>query len=281
MRKLKGKVWAGLACNLAVLFMGSWSFGMRDGWNAGVISITVVLSFAFLLSVAGIVLLLRGKAAGGIVGAVGSAFFVPIGLICLLGCLQSRADILREGLTPVATPPVAPQPQAERAGDQTQRDEPQEQEAAAASGEMPEAAYTFLDESALGLGMLAVFSFITLGLFPRSEPVWGAVPGIVLGLFKLVQTGARRNKFVFALYRERLECVISSWSNDLTAIPYENIREGEILGKKARLVIAAEHGESREISIPLHLIDRDTREEAVATLERKLKELGVLREEEE
>lgn len=79
---------------------------MRDGWNAGVISITVVLSFAFLLSVAGIILLLRGKAAGGIVGAVGSAFFVPIGLICLLGCLQSRADILREGLMPAATPSV-------------------------------------------------------------------------------------------------------------------------------------------------------------------------------
>lgn len=116
MRKLKRMVWAGLACNFVVLFTGSWSFGMRDGWNAGVISITVVLSFAFLLSVAGIVLLLRGKEAGGIVGAVGSAFFVPIGLICLLGCLQIRADILREGLTPVAKPPVAPRPQAERAG---------------------------------------------------------------------------------------------------------------------------------------------------------------------
>lgn len=146
---------------------------------------------------------------------------------------------------------------------------------------MPEAAYTFLDESALGIGMLAVFSFITLGLFPRSEPVWGAVPGIVLGLFKLMQTGARRNKPVFALYRERLECVLSSWSNDLTAIPYESIREGAIQGKKARLVITAENGESREVFIPLHLIERDTREEAVATLKRKLKELGVLREEEE
>lgn len=297
MRKLKGTVWAGLACNLAVLFMGSWGFGMRDGWNAGVISITVVLSFAFLLSVAGIILLLRGKAAGGIVGAVGSAFFVPIGLICLQGCLQSRADILREGLMPAATPsavreqerPAEAQPSAmpdeqaeqnEKSGEQQSQKEAGEQDRATPPGEMPEAAYTFLNETGLAIGMLVFFSLAALGIFSGGEPIWGAVPGIVLGIFKFIQTGARRRKFVYALYRDRLECVISAWSSDLTAIPYGNIREGMIRGSKARLVVA-EDGESRQISIPLHLVERSRRDEAVETMERKLKELGVLREDEE
>ncbi len=90
----------------------------------------------------------------------------------------------------------------------------------------------------------------------------------------------RRRKFVYALYRERLECVISAWSSDLTAIPYGNIREGMIRGSKARLVVV-EDGESRQISIPLHLVERSRRDEAVETMERKLKELGVLREDEE
>ena len=106
------------------------------------------------------------------------------------------------------------------------------------------------------------------------------MPGIVLGIFKFIQTGARRRKFVYALYRERLECVISAWSSDLTAIPYGNIREGMIRGSKARLVVV-EDGESRQISIPLHLVERSRRDEAVETMERKLKELGVLREDEE
>lgn len=79
---------------------------------------------------------------------------------------------------------------------------------------MPEAAYTFLDESAPGIGMLAVFFLYYPGALSPERAGLGRCAGIVLGVFKLVQTGARRNRFVFALNWESLECAISSWSTD-------------------------------------------------------------------
>lgn len=108
MRTLKKKVWAGLALNLATLFIGIWDFGVQDGLNTAVSGLAIAMILSFLLSVTGVVMLLRGKASGGIIAVAGSLIFVPAGLICMLGSLQSRADILREGLTPSSTPPVAP-----------------------------------------------------------------------------------------------------------------------------------------------------------------------------
>lgn len=71
--------------------------------------------------------------------------------------------------------------------------------------------------------------------------------------------------------------MISKRGCDIVAIPFENIREGEILAADtATLVVAAEDGESYQISIPLHLIESHKQEEAAATLRRKLQELGAL-----
>ncbi|WP_300811097.1 hypothetical protein [uncultured Desulfovibrio sp.] len=93
MRTLKKKVWAGLALNLATLFIGIWDFGVQDGLNTAVSGLAIAMILSFLLSVTGVVMLLRGKASGGIIAVAGSLIFVPAGLICMLGSLQSRADL--------------------------------------------------------------------------------------------------------------------------------------------------------------------------------------------
>lgn len=289
MRTLKKKVWLGLVFNLATLFIGIWDFGAQDGWNAGVTGIAIAMSLSFLLSVAGVVMLLRGKAAGGIVAVAGSLIFVPAGLLCMLGSLQSRADILREGLTPSATPPVAPE-QEGPAGQQPQDEkaEPQEEQGgvAAASGERPKVAYRFPDQTGISIIMMVAFAFVTLILFSSGLPPALGVLGIMLGGLRLLLTKERRGAYIYALYEDRLECVVSRWSSEMVAIPYADIRDvdirqNELLDSRIYLRVAATDGEIREISIPLHLLERDDRANATEALEKKLRELGVLREEED
>lgn len=75
---------------------------------------------AFLTSLTGVIMLIRGNPVGGIVGAAGSVFFVPIGLVCMIGCLQGRDDIRFAGYargtskTPVAAAPPGRIHQAEK-----------------------------------------------------------------------------------------------------------------------------------------------------------------------
>ena len=288
MRTLKKKVWAGLALNLATLFIGIWDFGVQDGLNTAVSGLAIAMILSFLLSVTGVVMLLRGKASGGIIAVAGSLIFVPAGLICMLGSLQSRADILREGLTPSSTPPVAPQ-QEDSAGQQPRDGETEpreEQTAAAKSGETPEIAWRFPDQTGISIIMMVGFACVTLILVSsKLLPALGIL-GIVLGGLRFVLTRERRGAYVYALYGDRLECVTSRWSSDMVAIPYTDIRDADfrqndLLNTRIYLRVAATDGEIREISIPLHLLERDDRANATEALEKKLRELGELREEED
>lgn len=288
MRTLKKKVWAGLALNLATLLTGLWDFGVQDGLNTAVSVLAIAMALSFLLSVAGVVMLLRGKASGGIVAVAGSLIFVPAGLICMLGSLQSRADILREGLKPSSTPPVAPQ-QEDSAGQQSQdgkTESREEQSVAATSGETPEVAWRFPDQTGISIIMMVAFALVTLILVSsKLLPALGVL-GIVLGVLRLVLTRERRSAYIYALYGDRLECVISRWSSDMVAIPYTDIRDADfrqndLLSTTVHLRVVATDGGIREISIPLHLLERDDRANAIEALEKKLRELGVLLEEED
>lgn len=285
MRTLKKKVWAGLALNLATLLIGIRDVGVQDGLNT-VLAIAMALSF--LLSVTGVVMLWRGKASGGIVAVAGSLIFVPAGLLCMLGSLQSRADILREGLTPSSTPPA--EPQQEGSAGQQPRDgkaEPREERSVVAtSGETPEVAWRFPDQTGISIIMMVAFALITLILVSsKLLPALGVL-GIVLGVLRLILTRERRSAYIYALYGDRLECVISRWSSDMVAIPYTDIRDADfrqndLLSTGVYLRVAATDGGIREISIPLHLLERDDRANAIEALEKKLRELGLLLEEED
>lgn len=110
MDKIPTKTWVGLLSNLLVMIAGSYILGEAYQWDSFITGFAVIMSLAFLASLTGVVMLVRGNPAGGIVGAVGSAFFVPIGLICLTGCLQSRDNIRFAGYAPGTTAPTPTAP---------------------------------------------------------------------------------------------------------------------------------------------------------------------------
>ena len=68
----------------------------------------LLLVVGYLLSVVGVILLLRGSPAGGMLGIMASAFFVPLGLICLVGCIRLRDKLLVKSWTARASAPTVP-----------------------------------------------------------------------------------------------------------------------------------------------------------------------------
>ncbi|RXE61330.1 hypothetical protein ED352_14885, partial [Muribaculaceae bacterium Isolate-002 (NCI)] len=75
-----GKIWTGLILNLLVMIAGIFSLSGEYGWSLFTKGFAAVMLLAFLTSLTGVIMLIRGNPVGGIVGAAGSVFFVPIGL---------------------------------------------------------------------------------------------------------------------------------------------------------------------------------------------------------
>ena len=92
MGTLNGKILVGFVLNVA-LVIAFFSTEMADG-GALTVAFFTLAAAGVIVTGMGIAMLAHGDPAGGILGAAGSAIFVPIGLICLIGCLQSR-DKLR------------------------------------------------------------------------------------------------------------------------------------------------------------------------------------------
>lgn len=96
MHPLNKKTWAGFAfvslCTLLCCLypIVGWDLPETALGGADPDCFLAVVLFAYLVLLAGVILLLRGKPAGGIVGAMGSVAFLPVGLLTLIGCLQCR-----------------------------------------------------------------------------------------------------------------------------------------------------------------------------------------------
>ena len=96
MHPLNKKTWAGFAfvslCTLLCCLypIVGWDLPETVLGGADPDCFLAVVLFAYLVLLAGVILLLRGKPAGGIVGAMGSVAFLPVGLLTLIGCLQCR-----------------------------------------------------------------------------------------------------------------------------------------------------------------------------------------------
>ena len=132
MEKLNGKIWVGFVINVLVALWGISDMATGGG-TVGAIFITITAG-GLLLTGAGMIMLAQGNPTGGILGAVGSAFFVPIGLICLIGCLQCRDRLRNEAL--------ADAPGSEETGTSTEEvsavaDAPVSPDGAAATNEAP------------------------------------------------------------------------------------------------------------------------------------------------
>lgn len=294
MDKIPAKTWVGLLINFLVMIMGIYSMGEECQWDSIATGFAVVMSLAFLTSLVGVVMLVRGNPAGGIVGAVGSAFFIPIGFICLMGCLQSRDHIRFAGYAPgtPATPtpaapapnPVDQMPPGEENPTPAEAGEAVIGEAAAGEAayvesalvEKPLVAYNFTDERPMGcitvlMGLGAGFFLLSSGNGSSSVLVL-----IGAGIVIMIRGSLRANTYVYALYSEYLECVPGQFSSPVR-IPYADILEAEVEPDKAYLYIKGA-SDREKVTVPFRLIPGGERKEARDAFTAKMRELGVLRE---
>ncbi|MDL2307591.1 hypothetical protein LJC48_06165 [Desulfovibrio sp. OttesenSCG-928-C06] len=90
MSRVHPAAWVGLVINLGLMIYGINY--VTDSYYLDTVDTVFLLLFigGGLLSVAGVIMLAMGSPAGGIVGAIGSVIFVPIGMVCAIGCMISR-----------------------------------------------------------------------------------------------------------------------------------------------------------------------------------------------
>ena len=315
MENLNGKIWVGFVINVLVALWGISDMA-ADGGTVAAVFITVMVG-CLLLTGAGIAMLVRGDPAGGILGAVGSAIFVPIGLICLIGCLQCR-DKLRSaaftetaasGSGAVAEPAEAPVVAAAEPAEEEKCGGPEspagsdgisataaapvvpakaapcsegvaacEEAPAAATDETPLAAFGFADERAWGWTLvLGSVALFFFALYHGTSIMSGSVVCFIMGIVRLVQSRQRLGRHACILYRDHLECVSGVWTSDLVSIPYASIREARYSGSRLRLQLASGDGTTK-FAFYFALLASDKRDEARAVLQDKMRELGVLRE---
>ena len=314
MENLNEKIWVGFVINVLVALWGISDMA-ADGGTVAAVFITVMVG-GLLLTGAGIAMLVRGDPAGGILGAVGSAIFVPIGLICLIGCLQCRDKLRSAAFTETAAPesrqPAAAETSAVAAAEPAEEEKcggPEspagsdgisataaapvvpakaaprsegvaacEEAPAAATDETPLAAFGFADERAWGWTLvLGSVALFFFALYHGTSIMSGSVVCFIMGIVRLVQSRQRLGRHACILYRDHLECVSGVWTSDLVSIPYASIREARYSGSRLRLQLASGDGTTK-FAFYFALLASDKRDEARTVLQDKMRELGVLRE---
>lgn len=89
MSKIHPAAWIGLVINIGIAFYGLVAYGDMPVFP-------IIMFCAAGLSGVGIVMLAMGQPVGGILGAIGAALFVPIGLVCLVGCMRTRQALIAD-----------------------------------------------------------------------------------------------------------------------------------------------------------------------------------------
>ena len=254
MGRLNVKTWLGFVLNMLLVLLGISDIMLNGPTEAD--GLIVLMAGGLLVTGAGIAMLVRGDPAGGILGAAGCILFAPIGLICLIGCLQCREKMRNAALA-----------------------------AAAATAETPLAAYGFADDRAAGwLSMLGGFAAFFYGLFyyggilhAGGVIMAGGEVFSLIGAFRIVRACRRKQEHVCALYRDRLECIPGLWTSEPVSIPYADIREAGCSYIRLRLRFVSGDGMAT-ISVYFCRMTRNKRAEAHAVLRDKMRELGVLHE---
>lgn len=304
MEHINGKTWLGFVINIVVTMMFYGMGVVNDG--------IIFLGVGLLLTGVGIAMLANGYPAGGILGAVGSPLFVPIGLICMGGCLQSRDRLRNAALATVgaAGSGAVGEPVEETAATPESRPAPAEEPATAAeasrfeaeaavepadgntaeapagsdgvagreirvtTAETPQNAYKFTDYSLL-FAVATLFFLAALFVVGAQAPALVGV--VVVCAARFMAARAQRKLYVCALYADHLDYASGIWASSQTSVPYTAIVEAVVTSSKLRLVIEQE-GRRTHVSVSLSLIPGELRQEACTVIAGKMRELGVLRE---
>ena len=307
MENINAMTWAGFVCNVVVT-IAFFCMEVVDGGSQAVIFFSIAGAGVILTGV-GIAMLVRGDPTGGILGAVGSAVFVPLGLICLIGCLQCR-DKLRNATLATAdasSSGTVAAPAEEPAVTPESRPAPAEGPATAAAASRSEAAVESADgktvpeahavsesvpdrEEPTAEKPLAAFKFVDYSLFfgvvtlfflAALFVVWAQAPALVgivaVCAARFMAARAQRKLYVCALYADHLDYASGIWATAQIRVPYAAIVEAVVTSSKLRLVIEKE-GRRTNVSVSLSLIPGNLRREACTAIADKMRELGVLRE---
>lgn len=243
----------------------------------------------FLLSVAGMIMPGRGKAVGGLAGAVGSVIFVPAGLICRIGCLRTRKKLRFAGFQSpaaaecadaasaeraVSVTPATDAPQPKAAGPAAQQEEPLGAAERRTALETPLVACEFADERPFGALMLLHGLGLGCYLLERRRGLSFCLLLIAEGVIVMIRSGRREKWKALALFKDRLECVPDIWSEPLS-VPYGDMRAAEMRWNKACLLVRGPAGEKESI-LRFNSIPGRKRAQARELFAAKMRELNVL-----
>lgn len=268
-------VWIGLAINFVVLLGALYYMNETYIFDNVTLVFSLIFAAAFVMSLIGVLMLAAGNAAGGIVGIIGSAVYVPIGLICVIGCAITRqriklADFQQSGLAsqPGNTPERASAPSPAHAPD---RPAPHNQPVP----DIPLATFPFADYR--WMACLLIGAGIAGFLFVVSQDKDGGrlIAPIGIGILMLMLQQRQQKAKVFALYDTYLECLPDPWSPEVK-IPYASITEAVMHKRKAEIMVRTSGVKAQKIKIIFSNIAGDLRDEAKHSLAQKMRELGVL-----
>ena len=280
--------WIGLGinffCMIGVIYAIDEEFGRLF---SSVVVFAAVFIAGFVLSLIGVLMLASGNPTGGIVGMIGSIVYVPIGMICAIGCSISRKNIMFAsfGATGNApdSPPPASAPSGGRSFSANSRTVAQAEPSPARTGfpsasSAPLAAFPFVDQRWLAGLLIAVgvagFFIVAIHLGGRGETL---ITPIIVGVILFTMQQRLRGYSVFALYADSLECMPNLWASPVR-VPYAVIAEVVLHKRKAVIIAREPGGGDKKIGVAFGNIPSEMREDARRILAQKMRELGVLTE---
>lgn len=289
--RVHSAAWIGLGvnflCMIGAIYALDEEFGRPFSSDTALMVFAAVFIAGFILSLIGVLMLASGNPTGGVVGIIGSIVYVPIGMICAIGCSISRKNLMFASFDAAGNAPGAPLPPSAssdgRAFSADAHTVAQTEPVPARTGfpsapSAPVAAFPFVDQRWLAGLLIAVgvvgFFIVAVHLGGRGESL---VTPIVVGVILLAMQQRLRGYSVFALYADSLECMPNLWASPVR-IPYAAIAEVALYKRKAVIVAREPGGGSKKIGVAFGNIPGEMREDARRVLAQKMRELGVLSE---
>lgn len=319
MRNVHALTWVGVVVNVVVCFFGLVEVNDGKGPSMLIALFNIVFIGGILLQIVGLGLLLAGKRAGGVLGAVGAIAYVPIGLLAAHGFLRSRDLLYRQAyaappgaavsvrthavpnrmdaaavqtlapegvaLSP-ASPAAAPDP-GRAAPISTAAPDPAAplwatEAESAVEAEPASIRYNFADQS--GVSCLAivvvVIGVIILIAQSRNFPTTMVLFAAII-VFKCAAIARTADLPAFAFYGDYLEFTPNMYASPLQ-VPYADILAVDMQHERyAKLEVRrVDGGVDSKARVDFNLIKGSERDEAREAFRQKMLELGKLKESE-
>lgn len=286
MKNVHWLTWLGLATNVLVMCAALVHINEDYLYGYGMDTVSLVFSLVImggmLLQIIGLAMLTTGDRAGCMVGIIGAALFVPIGLICAFGFILSRnrMDQRAYEVPPSETPEARPQPVAvglDAAAVKPLADAPAPAPESV-QAKVPLVRYAFANQAWCGY-LLIVMGIVGIAAISSLD---GDIPGILFMTIAvavpIIIGHTRAAKLpVFALYDDYLEFTPNLYASSLQ-IPYADIVSVDMKRKgAAKMEVRRPDGSiDKKVRVPFSYIRGGERDHAREQFRRKMEELRKL-----